>query len=95
MNWLAWLISFIIVCGVYGGSYAIGRYYNPGDKDLWCAHNMPQLNISNPKVSYCFGEGWDKYCKISYPEYCPKNNFTDKDRCLRNCATYKTKECLC
>lgn len=49
------------------------KYKNTSDKDLWCERNRPQFNLSfDSKVSYCFTEGWSKYCKISYPQDCPK-----------------------
>lgn len=58
----------------------------------WCKINMPSMNISHidKNVAFCYGEGWNDYCQISFPEYCPENNYTDHDRCIRNCATYGT-----
>lgn len=72
-------IQFIILLGVccllIGGLFVFLYFYkNPIDKDLWCARNRPQYNVSfNPRVSYCFNEGWEKYCKVSYPQFCPKD----------------------
>ncbi len=57
-----------------------------------CEIRMPEFNISG---EYCFNGGWSKYCKISYPEYCPNNEYSDYDRCLRNCISYGTKPCPC
>ena len=45
------------------------------DSDKWCEKKMPMMNtsmIDGEKVAYCYGEGWVEYCKISYPENCPK-----------------------
>lgn len=86
-------IIFLLI--IVGG--IIYYYMSPFDKDKWCERNKPMLNISawDNKVAYCYGEGWDKYCKISYPEDCPNNNYSDKERCLRSCETYGLKECPC
>lgn len=73
-------------------------YYEFPSGDTWCEHNKPKFNISiqNPKVAYCYREGWDKYCKISYPEYCPNNTYSDHDRCIRSCTTFKAGDkCPC
>ncbi len=75
-----------ILCIILVGSFV--AYNNPINDDKWCERNKPTMNISGEKSSYCFNEGWEKYCKISFPEYCPNNNYTELDRCLRNCATY-------
>ena len=52
---------------------AILVYQNPRDPDKWCEVRMPMANISSQDhhVAYCYGEGWSKYCKISYPNSCP------------------------
>jgi uncharacterized protein YdeI (YjbR/CyaY-like superfamily) len=62
----------------------------------WCKINKPFMNISyNKNVKFCFGEGWKDYCRISFPEYCPDNQYSDYDRCLRNCQTYGMEDCPC
>lgn len=37
----------------------------------WCKLNKPMMNSSdNEYITFCYGEGWEDYCKISYPSYC-------------------------
>lgn len=62
----------------------------------WCKLTKPIINDSSDKnVAFCYGEGWKDYCKISYPEYCPDNKYSDYDRCIRNCQTYGMEDCSC
>lgn len=62
------------------------KYFTKEEKYNWCKRNMPQLNISgngdcedflvlrrciDARISkWCYGEVWDMYCKISYPDNC-------------------------
>ena len=75
----AGVVTFMIVTGFCAIVFGVANYYEPKDKDLWCERNMPVYNISrNIKVQYCYGEGWDKYCQISYPTYCPTHKHEDR-----------------
>jgi len=81
----------------------------PKEELEWCLKNMPQFNSSfidglqtNYKIELgkiqqkCFTEHWTEYCKVSYPEYCPDNNYSDYDRCVRNCIAYGQEDiCPC
>jgi len=91
VRWDRIIISILIL------SIIIFQYF-PFDNDLWCKINKPRLNISFDKnIHYCYTEGWDKYCQMSYPEYCPNNEFSDYDRCLRTCVSsgLGLNECPC
>jgi len=55
----------------------------------WCLLNQPEFNISyNPRIRFCFEEGWEVYCTITYTQACPYlNNDTwenAKQRFLQN-----------
>ena len=80
----------------------------PEEELEWCLRNKPTFNssiIDGIQTKYkielgkvqqkCFTQHWEEYCKVSYPEYCPQNNFSDYDRCIRNCISYGTEDCPC
>lgn len=63
------MIMLVIILIILSGLY---MYYHPKDLDDWCARNKPTFNstLGNPRIEYCFGDGWEKYCEIKFPENC-------------------------
>ena len=73
------LISLIIVFGNPNNHFWKEDYEKKVD---WCEAYKPQFNISldNENVAFCYGEWWEEYCKISYPEYCPVHNSSERSK---------------
>lgn len=83
-------IQFLILSSLI--VYAGYEYFRPHNLE-WCIDHNPSMNISDYQV--CFTEYWSEYCNYSYPEYCPNNDYSNYDRCLRNCEVYGTSPCPC
>lgn len=97
---LSMLIVFGFVFIVFLISYEPIRFWNSDyERSLgWCKFHKPELNISiDKKISFCYNEGWKDYCKISYPQDCPNNNYTDLERCILKCKDYdiSLEKCPC
>ncbi|KKN44311.1 hypothetical protein LCGC14_0694130 [marine sediment metagenome] len=96
-----WLCVIFVPAIVYGVRHNTQLHFWKSEiqqKEDWCNINTPMMNISmlDKRVAYCYGEGWSKYCKISYSEHCPDNDYSDYDRCLRNCIVYGQEDvCPC
>jgi len=87
------IIGLMLLCIVTAYEPTFHFWKSEYQKNIgWCIKHKPSMNISN---SFCFNEGWVEYCKYSYPEYCPNNNYTDYERCLKNCIIYGNKKCPC
>lgn len=55
----------------------------------WCKKHAYSINSTHPlgrsfgdgeprNVEWCYGEVWDMFCEVSYPEYCPDQSVTEK-----------------
>lgn len=72
MNLIALSVVFFVVAG------SVHYFYGHSSPDRWCEMYKPALNLSlydvpdKESISYCFNEGWSKYCVISFPENCPE-----------------------
>ena len=67
-------VVFILFLIFFIPSLFFNIYFNPSNPDVWCERFKPEFNYSGnfDEVNYCFTTGWSKYCKISYPDNCPK-----------------------
>lgn len=80
MNKMKMLVSAYIILAMIGAIlYAVpqSRFWLDSDEKAmaWCAMYKPKFNTSLMEpttVGRCYGDLFPKYCKISYPEYCPK-----------------------
>jgi len=84
------IVFLLMVSVVFVYTPSLHLWKSEYDRSVdWCEINLPIFNDSSHKrVAFCFGDGWKDYCNLSYPGFCPDNDFTDYDRCLRNCVAY-------
>lgn len=80
-------IMALLICMLF--IYGCSIPDTPEEELKWCLKNKPPFNtsvITGLQTQYkvklgnvqqkCFTEHWSEYCKVSYPEDCPKNNYS-------------------
>ena len=67
-----YIIFMIIAAILYSIAFwGILSYYNPSDDWLYCSRSLPDHNTTGTRAEICYTTYWAKYCKMTYPRYCP------------------------